>query len=286
MSHKTTNLWVSLILLIILSTGISADRRSYIYRLGTELEKQAVYLAQSSYDHFKGWDGAFTDQEQAVLFKTEAFAASCRLFLRLSEERSGYYRNGYLRTNLFSAFTFLADSFKDLEKEMDRARIRPYSVNDCQRLLERIEYEFSKWPATDNLAYLHQKYVKARNAAVYWIERKSPGVYVRHAFKNLESIYRFNYDINRGKDPWKYLVEVPYDTLMKMQQGSMTSLTFEGRLIIEMSNRPNRPVFLIQNGKKRGITSPAVLQRYGGWNKVFEVPVEVVNKYPEGEPIK
>jgi hypothetical protein len=33
------------------------------------------------------------------------------------------------------------------------------------------------------------------------------------------------------------------------------------------------------------VTSPQVLQRLGGWSRVFEVPVEVVEKYPEGEPI-
>ncbi len=32
----------------------------------------------------------------------------------------------------------------------------------------------------------------------------------------------------------------------------MISLDFEGWLIIEQSNRPNRPVYLIEGGKKGG----------------------------------
>jgi hypothetical protein len=71
-----------------------------------------------------------------------------------------------------------------------------------------------------------------------------------------------------------------------MDLGSPTELTFEGFLVIENSTRPNRPVYLIENGKKRGITSPAVLERFGGWNKVYEIPAEIIAKYPKGEPIK
>ena len=263
-----------------------SDQRDNIYRIGVELEEQAAYLAQSSYDHFRGRDGALSDKEQAVLFKSEAFSASCRLFLKLTEESTNYYRSGYLRTNLFSAFVYLVDSFKELENEMDRAGVRPYTLNQCRRILDSMEHEFSRWPSADNLAYLHRNYVKARNATVYWIERISPGEYIRHPFKDLESIFKFNYELNRGNDPWKYLKEVPYDTLDKMDLGDMTELTFEGFLVIENTTRPHRPVYLIENGKKRGITSPAVLDRFGGWNKVYEIPAEIISKYPEGEPIK
>jgi len=262
-----------------------SDQRDNIYRIGVELEEQAAYLAQSSYDHFKGRDGALSDKEQAVLFKTEGFSASCRLFLKLIEESTNYYRSGYLRTNLFSAFVYLVDSFNELENEMDRAGVRPYTLNQCKRILESMEYEFSRWPSADNLAYLHKSYVKARNATVFWIERIGPGEYIRHPFKDLESIFKFNYDLNRGKDPWQYLKEVSFDTLDKMALGKMTELTFEGFLVIENSTRPNRPVYLIENSKKRGVTSPAVLERFGGWNNVYEIPAEIIAKYPEGEPI-
>jgi len=74
-------------------------------------------------------------------------------------------------------------------------------------------------------------------------------------------------------------------TLEKMEEGGMIELTFEGWLIIEQSNRPNRPVYLIENGEKRGLTSPRVVERFGGWGKVFEVPVEIIARYPEGDPI-
>jgi len=280
---KCLSIFCFLFLFVLSSFG---QNRESIYRLGLELEKQATYLAQSSYDHFKGWRGTISDQEQAILFKSEAFSASCRLFLKLAGGSSDYFQTSYLRTNLYNAFMYLARSFRELEEEMERGGVRPYALANCHRTLDRMDYEFSRWPAADNLAYLHQKYVKARDATVYLVERRGPGVYVKHAFKNLESIFRYNYNLNRGKDPWQHLVEVSYETLDKMEEGPMIDMTFEGKLVIESSNRPNRPVYLIQSGKKRGITSPSVLQRFGGWGNVFEVPAEVIAKYPEGEPIK
>ena len=65
----------------------------------------------------------------------------------------------------------------------------------------------------------------------------------------------------------------------------MIDLDFEGWLIMEQSTRPNRPVYLIEGGKKRGITSPQVLQRFGGWGKVYEVPLEVIQGHPDGDPV-
>ena len=101
----------------------------------------------------------------------------------------------------------------------------------------------------------------------------------------MKSLIRFNYDQGRGINPWDYLVEIPYDTLEKMEAGPMLDLGFEGWLVIELSQRPNRPVYLIEGGKKRGVTSPQVLQRLGGWDRVIEVPGEIINSYPDGEPI-
>lgn len=284
---KTKSKTIIIVLLSILLIGTAyADRRSQIYDLATEVERQSAYLAQSTFEHFKGWSDTISDEEQAVLFKTEAFAASCRLFLRLTEERSNYFKRDYLRTSLYNAFTFLTRSFQGLEKEMRKISIMPYALSECRQLLDRMDNEFSRWPAADNLAYLHQKYVKAQDDTVYMIEREGPGQYIRRAFINLESIYRYNYDLNRGKDPWKHLVEVPYDTLEKMEEGSSIDLSFEGLLVIEQSSRVNRGVFLIEDSQRRGITSPRVLRRFGGWDRVFEVPAEVILKYPEGEPIK
>jgi hypothetical protein len=268
-----------------LAAFIFADERGNVYSLGLELEKRAVELSESNLEHFKGWNGEVSDEEQAVLFKSESFLASCRLFLRLTEERSDYFRSSYLRTNLFNAFAHLARSFRDLEDEMKKAGILPYALSDCRKILNGMDNEFAKWPSADNLSYLHQKYVKARDATVYMIERRSAGVYVRHAFKDLGSIFRYNYELNRGKDPWKFLVEVPADTLEKIEPGNMIDLDFEGWLIIEQGTRPNRPVYLIEGGKKRGITSPQVLQRFGGWGRVYEVPVEVIRSYLDGVPV-
>jgi hypothetical protein len=268
-----------------LAAFVFADGRGNVYNLGLELEKRAVELSETNLEHYKGWNGEVSDEEQAVLFRSESFLASCRLFLRLTEERSDYFRSSYLRTNLYNAFAHLARSFRDLEDEMKKAGILPYALSDCRKILDGMDNEFAKWPLADNLSYLHQKYVKARDATVYMIERRSAGVYVRHAFKDLGSIFRYNYELNRGKDPWKFLVEVPADTLEKIEPGNMINLNFEGWLIIEQGTRPNRPVYLIEGGKKRGITSPQVLQRFGGWGRVYEVPVEVIRSYLDGAPV-
>jgi hypothetical protein len=263
----------------------SGDQRSQVYDLGVELERQATALAQESFEHFRGWNGAISDQEQAILFKSEAFAASCRLFLKLAETRSDFFRTDYLRTNLFTSFTYLANAFSELEAEMKRGSVMPYALNDCRQILSRMEREFSSWPDADNLAYLDRRYVKSRDASVYLIERRGLGNYVRRPFRNLESLFRYNYDLNRGKDPWKYLVEVLEETLGKMPKGNPVTLTFEGRLVIEQSTRKNRGVYLIQNGRKRPLTRPEIIDRFGGWSKVFEVPAEVIAAYEDGEPI-
>ncbi len=263
----------------------AAGQRSRIYDLGLELERQATALAQESFGHFRGWNGTISDQEQAILFKSEAFAASCRLFLKLTEAQSDFFRSDYLRTNLYNAFTYLTSAFNELEDEMKRGSVAPYALSDCRKILSRMEREFSAWPDADNLAYLDQKYVKARDASVYLIEKKSMGTYVRRPFRNLESLFRYNYDRKRGKNPWQYLVETSEDTLDKMKIGAVIDLTFEGQMIIEQSDRKNRGVYLIQNGKKRPIGRPETVQRLGGWGKVYEVPREVIDSYEEGDPI-
>ena len=286
MYKKTGRVFLCFILILVMALSASADRRRQIFRLGQDLERLAVDLALNSYEHFKGWDGEISDQEQAVLFKSAAFVASVQLFLKLTEEDSDYYSRDHVRTNLYSSFLYLSRSFTELDRECRSADVRPYELQNIKRTLERIEREFTQWPSAENLAYLDNKYVKARNATVYLIQKRSTGVFIRRAFRDLEALYKYNYDQNRGKDPWKFLVEVTEETLNKMDQGRMINLTFEGQLLIEMSNRPNRPVYRIENGKKRGVTSPQVLERLGGWRYVYEVPAEVIRKYPEGEPIK
>jgi hypothetical protein len=286
MHLRTLKLCLFIAFLSFVAVVATGDIRSNIHKLGFDLERTASQLAQSNYEHFKGWNAEFTDVEQSALFRSEAFLASCRLFLRLAEEKSEYLKSGYVRTNLYHAFVFLNRSFRDLEDEMRKAGVMPYALSQCGRILDRMDYEFSEWPSVDNLSYLHEKYVKARDASVYKIERQGPGVYILRAFKNLESLYRYNYSLNRGNNPWDHLVEVPYETLEMLEVGPVLDLSFEGELIIELSTRPNRPVYLIERGKKRGITSPSVLRRLGGWERVYEVPPEIISSYPDGEAIK
>jgi len=285
MKRQISRVSASIFIFFLVFAGLGADQRSDIFRYGMDLEETASKIAQSSFDHFKGWSGEISDQEQAILFKSEEFAAACRLFLRLAEERSDFFSSGSVRTNLFSAYNYLSRSFRDLENEMRRGGWSPYELRNAKKFMDKMDDSFSKWPSPENLAYLDKKYVKARNDTVYLIEKKGSGYFVRRPFMDLESLYRYNYDQKRGKNPWDHLVEVKEETLDKMDEERPISLTFEGWLIIEQSNRPDRGVFKIENGKKRGITSPQVLQRFGGWGRVYEVPVEIINKYPDGDPI-
>jgi len=256
-----------------------------IFELATALEERATALAKEGFEHFKGWNGTITDQEQAILFRSESFAASCRLFLRLAEGTSDFFRPDFLRTNLYNAFAWLAASFAELENEMRRGEVMPYALSECRGLLDKMEREFRGWPSPDNLAYLDGRYVKAADATVYLIQRQGPGQYARRPFKTLESLFRYNYDQNRGKDPWKFLVEVSEDTLRRMRTGPMIDATFEGQMIIEQGTRPNRPVYRIENGRRRGLTRPDLVARFGGWGRVFEVPREIIDAYAEGAPI-
>jgi hypothetical protein len=266
------------ILFLVATQSVSASNRQDIQELGDKLAQQAADLAQSSFERFKGWKGEITDQEQAILFKSESFAASCRLFLRLSEETTG---SDSLRTNLFNAYTFLARSFRELEKDF-----QSYALNDCRETLNDLDSAFESWPARDNLAYLHQKFVQASDQTVFLIERLQPGEYLRRPFASLESLFRYNYLQKRSKDPWKYRVQVDGSTLDKMARGEPIALTFDRCLIMDMIESPNRPVFLIEKNNKRPITSPAVLDRLGGWKKVFEVPAGVIESYPLGQPVE
>ena len=279
---KNNAFFVALLLTLALTVAgtLPAASRQDILELGDKLASQAEYLAQNSFEHFKGWSGEISDREQAFLFKSEAFAASCRLFLRLSEESSGFSGSDNLRTNLFNAFTFLARSFGELEKDF-----RSYALDDCRETLKDLERAFENWPAIDNLAYLHQKFVKAGDQTVYLIERLRPGEYVRRPFVSLESLFRYNFQQKRSNDPWKYKVQIDDATLEKMPSGPPIELTFDGCLLMDMNDYPDRPVFLIENAKKRPLSSPAALDRFGGWKAVYEVPAAVIASYPLGEPI-
>lgn len=144
------------------------DRRSFVGQLSDELVRHAETLAQASFQYYMGWTGMITDREQAVLFKTEEFAAAARLFSRLAQDRTDYFRRDGLRTNLFTASRYLALSFRQLEEQMrlggiqnDFNRVRrdgrpfqwqpqrgvagPWGLAEMRRILDRIELEFTNW---------------------------------------------------------------------------------------------------------------------------------------------
>jgi len=266
--------------------GVFANRKDRIYRLGVELDKLANYIAQSSYEHFKEWDEEITNEEQAVLFKSGEFASSCSLFLKLLSESSEYYRRGFIRTNLYNAFLYITRSFKDLEYEMMKLKIATYSMDECKEVLKRMDYEFSRWPSTGNISYLSDRYVKSSENTVYLIEKQGTGNYIKRPFANLESLYRYNYINKKKKNPWKYLKDVSEELLESIPEGTKISLNFEKCLVMEQSSKQNKPVYLVQKGKKHPIPSPEILKRFGGWDNVYELPSEIIERYPLGKPIK
>lgn len=144
------------------------DRRSFVGQLSVDLVRQAEYLSQSSFEYFMGWNGIVSDQEQAILFKSEEFTAACRLFSKLAQNQTNYFRLESLRTNLYSASRYVAASFRQLEgqmrlggmqgdfnrmrrdgrpfeQRMNRGTTGPLGLAECRRILGRIEIEFSSW---------------------------------------------------------------------------------------------------------------------------------------------
>lgn len=277
---------VVLLAILFLAFPLQADERDRVVVLGESLLRSSADLAEESYDHFRGWNGEINDQEQAVLFRSESFSASARLFLKLAQDKGGYFRDDSLRTNLFNAFSYLVSSFEELSSSMDRKGLRMSSLRECRRTLEEMERAFSRWPSRDNPAYLQSKYVKGRGDRVYLIERRGTGDYRKRVFRNLESLYAYNYGQKRGKDPWKYLEKVPEETLDRMEEGEPIGASFEGRMVIAQGRGANRAVYLIEGGRKRAFVSPQPLARYGGWDKVLEVPPEIIESYGNGEPIQ
>ncbi len=257
-----------------------------ILKLNGELHSKAIIIAQKSYEHFKGWDGRISEREQKVLFSSESFIASVNLFGKLVAESESFYMRDYLTTNLYNAFKYVADYFYQLKEDMYSLRISPYELREAEYILNDMEREFSSWGSSRNLAYLNGYYVKGSGDTVYLIRRVAVGKYEKRAFSDLESIFAYTYFTRRKKDPWKLLRKISLKTLASIPEGEKIKYTFEGKMIIEKSKRADRPVYLIQNGKKHPLTSPAVVERYGGWKKVYEVPEGVILKYPTGEEIK
>lgn len=144
------------------------DRRSFVAQLSVDLVRQAQYLSESSFEYFMGWNGIVSNQEQAILFKSEEFAAACRLFSKLVQDQANYFRLESLRTNLYNASRYVAVSFRQLEEQMrlggmqgdfnrmrrdgrpftqrlNRGTMGPVGLAECRRILDRIESEFSSW---------------------------------------------------------------------------------------------------------------------------------------------
>jgi hypothetical protein len=143
--------------------------RSHIGQLSAELASQAEELASTSYDYFMGWNGEITRQEQAVLFKSEEFTASCRLFHKLTNDQSNYFRSESLRNNLYNAFRYVSLSFEELEKQMRQSGFRDgfsprrrdgrtyenrrgpgtpnrtWGLRECRQIIEEMEAEFKYW---------------------------------------------------------------------------------------------------------------------------------------------
>jgi len=269
------------------------DQGGRVVSLAAELERRASDAARSVSDLLLDRSGSLADDQIAALYAAEGFAASSRLFLRLTERGSGYSARMSYRTGLERAYQYLSRDFNELEDAARRVGIQPYALGDCVSILRRLEAEFGGVVVNDNVGRERLaeeewdgKYVKGRDAAVYLIERRGTGDFVRRPFKNLESLFKFNYDRDRGKNPWGFVADIPANTLERMRKGAMIERTFEGSMIIEQGTLPNRSVYLIRGGQRHGLTKPELVARYGGWGKVYEVPREVIDAYPEGEPIK
>jgi hypothetical protein len=59
---------------------------------------------------------------------------------------------------------------------------------------------------------------------------------------------------------------------------------WEGKLVVASNDQK---IYLIQNGRKRWITSPDVMQKHGfRWDAVNRVPPAELAALPEGEPVQ
>ena len=70
------NVLLILAMLLSLTSSAKADRDRNIYELAKQLAELSNRMAQTSYDHYKGWGSEISDQEQSILFEAESFAAS------------------------------------------------------------------------------------------------------------------------------------------------------------------------------------------------------------------
>ncbi len=271
------------------------DEPGRLVDLARNLAERAAEIAESMEDQIDNRYGSWSDNKIEALFASENFAAAGRAFHRLAE-KAGYGSRYSERSGLVRAYRYLIRAYDDLESAA-RGGVRIYALSDCASILRRIERELNgggnRTFEGENRVERDQlqendwdgNYVKGRDATVYLIERRGAGEFVRRPFKNLESLFKYNYDQDRGDNPWGHVAEVPVETLNRMRTGDSIDRSFEGLMVVEPGTLPNRPVFLIQGGKKRGLTKADLVLRYGGWKKVFEIPKEIIAAYPDGEPI-
>ena len=267
------------------------QRYSRLTGYAADLESRSGDIVEAVSGQVIDTYGSWTDDQISVLFASEGFAASCRTFRRLVERGQG----GSVRQGLDRALRFVVRDYDALESSSRLSGIRLYPLTDCADILRRIERELGVGssfddpvrdrPARPVIEDWDGKYAKGRNASVFLIERAG-GAFVRRPFKNLESLFKYNFDQDRGGNPWDSLVEIPANQLDRMRTGAAIDRTFEGLMIIEQGTKPNRSVYLIRNGEKRGLARPELVARYGGWKKVFEVPREIIDAYKDGEPIR
>lgn len=266
-----------------------------LVRYAEELESRADDLAAEISERFDDRYRAWTNAEVEALYGSEKFLAACRVFLRLADEGAGISSR---RAGLGDAFALLAREYDDFSSVARRAGIHTYDISEIDDLVRRMDREVdgNRSSSIDDRdrgtrernesdAWIG-KYAKGPGAAVYLIERQGLRI-VRRPFKNLESLFKYNYDLDRGENPWDHVADIPADELGRMKDGEPIERTFEGQMIIEPAgSRSTRSVYLIQGGKKRGLTDSALVNRFGGWKKVLEVPKEVIDSYPEGDPVR
>ena len=276
------------------SQGWNASSR--LKDLARDLADRAAEIADRIDSQIDDRYGSWADNQMDALFAADHFAAAGRTFYRLAG-RLEYGSRASVRPGLQRAYRYLLGTFRDLESAA-RGGTRVPSLYDCSSLLRRIEQEIGgDWgrpsPDMDQVdrdrlkeKSWEGKYAKGRGAAVYLIERSGPGDLIRRPFKDLESLFKYNFDQNRGNNPWGHVADIPQETLDRMRTGETISRSFEGLMVIEPGSLPNRSVYLIQGGKKRGLSKPDLVTRYGGWKKVYEIPKEIIRGYPDGDPIQ
>jgi hypothetical protein len=197
------------------------DQGGRLVSLAVELERRASDAAQSVSDLLLDRGETLGDEQITALYAAEGFAASSRLFLRLTERGSGYGARMSYRTGLERAYRYLSRDFNELEDAARRVGIQPYALGDCLSILRRMDTELGGGViVNDNVdrgraaeEEWDGQYAKGRDVEVFLIERRGTGDFVRRPFKNLESLFKYNYDRDRGKNPWGFVAEIPANAL-------------------------------------------------------------------------